>query len=107
MSEVKFKWNTKTKRLEFNDGTPVGALPLNAALEARGKPRMKKHLQETKQCAQRRVEEAAALKLRYGHATEFQKYNENFVKPNSPRHRLGPTKPGVSYRAGILDTMED
>lgn len=107
MSEVKFKWNTETKRLEFRDGTPVGSLPLNAALQARGKPRMKKHLRETKQCVQRRIEDAEALRLRYGRQTKFQKGNENFVKPNSPRHRLGPTKPGVSYRAGILDTMED
>lgn len=107
MSTPAMYWNNETKRLEFADGTPVGSVALNEALQARGKPRMKKHLQETPQCVQRREEETrTAIRFSRHCGTKFQRANENFVKPGQPSHGLGPPVPGRGYRAGILDTMD-
>lgn len=100
-------WNTATKRLEFEDGTPVGPLALNDALQARGKRIKTAHLQETPQCVERRNEEIrTAIRFSRHCGTKFQRANENFVKPGQPSHGLGPPVPGRGYRAGILDTMD-
>ena len=98
-------WNTETKQLEFEDGTPVGAQALNDALTARGHRARKAHLQETPQCAARRDEETrTAIRFSRHCGTKFQRQNENFVKPGQPSRGLGPPTPGRGFRAGILDT---
>lgn len=51
-------WNTETKQLEFEDGTPVGGRALNDARVARGMLARKAHLQETEGAVERRKTEA-------------------------------------------------
>lgn len=46
-------WNTELQRLEFDDGSPVGALSLNDALAARGEPPAQGHLVVTPECTER------------------------------------------------------
>lgn len=91
-------WNNDTKRLEFEDGAPVGAVPLNQALEARGQRARKSHLQETQECKARRVEEAEQGAKRMVRKRDrknlFQRHHDNLVKPRGmpvgdPRTRIG------------------
>lgn len=106
-------WNNDTKRLEFEDGTPVGALPLNDALKARGKRPRRDHLVETQQAVERRGEEDVQVKNlikrlgRHHKKNPWQVGQDNICKPNASSkriHGMADPKAERGYRAGILDT---
>lgn len=99
-------YNTETKRLEFEDGTPVGAVPLNDALVARGHRARKAHLQETQECKERRIEEAAQGAKRMVRKRDrknlFQKGHGDFVKARQPAVAFGGVDMfGRGYTAGL------